>query len=604
MNKEIELKNKELEIGFWRVNTFGDLVRSGQRWRIYVSFSELREEQISKPYKETSETGKRVCLQFHVSYLLFLKLGSIWKDGKLFLNPSRDRLNVALIHPLTATFQSYTEVIPSKYLQSKEDAAILRTKSAMLLKISATLPDMKMANLYIPCSEVIRYFFGVSQRMISLMLEGNVHELFDIGQSNLSNRCVYLRMKKQTSLLEAGVLAEVLSDKVFKEAFYFPLKHIRAESAQKKVGSAQSHQLWAKLPITKSSTMSFVGMPFLSINGDYGLYVLEIVDCPYSLAFDRLVRKVDEVITRKPNNGLPKKGRKDLPQYDENGTPDDLETTENTPNSRMRALSSVKYSSQFNRYNSLETGLLGYEAAEVEAKRWMYNRVLVDELSHERGNSDEESESTQGVDTQIESPDLADHTLTFFLKMIDVLKQDSKKTVIKNVYCNGDALVGAERLQFCVFPNNIPGVRSWHQVTTRTSGQVSSRERARGGVRSRVVVVVEISSKEANGVFYLMEMEAKTEMESFCTFCFIPKNGRRITPIDLNELLVVTALKKNWPHPSMQFEKKYDLDSKAKELFKKFRVEKIKHPDHYKDGFPHDWAKLLRERIRGFGLTI
>lgn len=596
MNLSFTSAKLELQKGIWRVNCVGKIVLSEKTTRIYVSFTKIKPQGISYPFKKSSEENQSVSLLFHISHICFFRIGSLWKDGKLWSFAPRNNIIVFDVLPSTAEFISLVDLpsVAERYLERSE-YLLSGFGNSKLLKVQVNKNNSNISSLIIPCSEILRFYFAVSQRMIKLIVEGRIDNLINWSESRIQGATPIIKMNKDTSRLESSLLAEALMNETCREALMFPHKSLVKQLNTILTASSQQIEselhLYSMLPFYENTGISVAGIPVRLSPTEQSFYVMEIVSSDHSLSFSKYIREVDfKSHSSKADSAVC--GKNNIPDYG-GGSVESLPIKDAIPNKKIKRLQEIQYSSQFDRYYALFRRFRLIKANDVSKTKNINEQIAVEALSFEDGGGYDQSTNVQGIGVYVQQSQLANRSLLFFIEMIKKLKLLVDKKYSITFICpthdkSSDSNIG----EFSSFPSDIAGVRSWHKIS------------AVNEVRPRFVSVVQVLCKRTNRCFYLLEMEAKNpETEKHCTLLLECKKNIELTHSDLVELLEITALKKGWPHPTMNFNSKHDLKKRVNIFFTNFRIEKFKHPNQ-KDLTAEVWAKKLFDTLEGLSFLV
>lgn len=590
MAKSYRALKPKLKEGFWRVNGYGEVALNDTLDYVYISFSKIADSFKDRPYSKGAETGDVLSARFHISHLCFFRSGSIWKDGELYRNASdfKSKMFSAYVFPAEVHTLRLIDIPSIQERTCNRQELSGNLENARLIKLRIRAQDESIRWLLIPDVEVFRYFFGVSQRMISLIASNQTHRLIDWGRSSLVDMTPTVVMKRDTTRLESALFAEAIANNQFRHSLKSVHKILSGSSIRRSSGEisilSQPH-IGIAFPLVRESRIKFAGAIAELPCGDRAYFGMEIVHASYDLGFDSYVREIDEPRKTRPEStergAIP--DVHNTPDYG-GKPPEDIESNEKRPNSKVPRLPEISYSNQFDRYYSLFKQTLNTSEETTLGSRYITTPTEIDAFSYEEGGGYDQSLKTQGISAYEYEVKFSNRTLAFFLDMIDALKLILPDGLVAEGYGFAPIKFQLKGYPLVFFPTSISGVRSWNLA-------------AGDDVRPRAVAIIEFLAKDA-APFYLLELELRTLAESQCTALIKKKDGQKLGQAELNEFLEITALQKSWPFPTMSF-KTLSLKCRADNIFKCFDIQKFKHLPG-QDVTAAEWAERLHARLSGF----
>lgn len=570
--------------GLWRVDGIGPLAVSGRLGRrAAVYLSGLTEEGLAQPYWKSSLNESTLILPIHSASLREFKVGSIWREGQRVAGPepiatpyhvdvSQVRL-VTLEQAVHLNGQWASTVIPNANLNFGENRSLL---ASTLYAVLPVLGDRMTHWLVVPTSELLRFYTGVSSRLLSGALQGRLESYVDWDKCRMEDGRPVLHVKQQLNRKEAAVLARAVASPAAKCALFAPHQHlalIQANNAALNEGSKRPLVIKAGFPFTDTTQLYLSGkrMPLTSKNKEgqqqWAVFAMEILVCTHSLGFSGLVLESnDPFAVSGPSGGSG--GGAQPPQHKPLLDDDEDEyELENLPaDQRLARLVARSYTNQFSAFEGLEFEHRRPRAGGGGNRPGSQIEVPVNAFTVEDGSHASDAEGNQGVSDFQNRVAQVDRDLSLFLDMLKHLRVATARRRWKVVTRRlNDGLVQYGE-QIAIFPEKVGKKRTWHKVIDPD-----------GNERTRQVVWVEALLGEAGEYVYLMEMELKPGETGQCTLLLYKHDFSRLEDKTFSELLVLTAVQNRWPDRHNKWVKN-DHHKRAKALFAQVQIHRINHP--------------------------
>lgn len=596
--------------GLWRVDGIGLIEPHGKLGtRTTIHFSGLSEDGVTQPYWKSSLNGLTFALRVHSASLREFKVGSLWRDGKRVAGPPGIR-DTFEIDPSRARVLSLDEraklgdqwvptVLPSSYFHMGENRARLQSSLYVLVPV---LNDVKTSWLVAPASEILRFYFGVSARLLSGSLQGNLGRYVDWNRSRVEDGRPVVHVKQRVNKREASVIARAVYSSAWRTALMSSHQHL-AMSQANNVRIDESR----RLPLTIKSGFPFVSPTRLSVAGkrmpmatngantQWGVLAMEILDCSHAYGFSSLVLESDdpfgdENVGGEGNEGAQPPRHTPLLEDEDEFDLDDVQADQ-----RLGRLIVHSYTNQFSALISLE----------IEHRRPVSNRrahragpeidVPVGEFTLGDGTYAADAHGNLGISDFDNHVAQVDRDLSLFIEMLGHLRQSVRRRGWKIATRRLNDGLFQDGESIAVFPDKLGKRRSWHKIVD-----------ASGNTRTRQVVWAEIAINDENEFAYLMEMELKHGESGQCTILLHLSDFSRLEDRQFSELLVLTAVQNRWPDhhnkwPSEEYQRR------ANAMFAKVKMHRIHHPkrtdDERKTGAknaklnPVLWSAVLVDRM-------
>ncbi|MFN4235865.1 MAG: hypothetical protein ACK4FZ_01270 [Vogesella sp.] len=579
-----------------------------------VYFSGLTSAGFGEPYKKSSLNDKTLAFRVHSASLREYKVGTIWLDGKRIAGPpvvetpfrvdvSQVRL-VMLDESVDLNGQLVPTVLPERYLCfGKDNRAQL---ASTLYAIVPVLGDRMTKWLVVPSSELLRFYIGVSSRLLSGALQGRLENYVDWGKSRMENGTPVLHVKQRLNRKEAATLARAVASPTAKAVLLGGHQHlatIQANNAPLSESSKRPLTIKANFPFTDTTLLAVSGkrMP-LTNTGDkdqWAVFAMELRGCSHSFGFSGVELESDDPFDGRGQADGTGSGKP--PHYNpllDDDEEDDYDLEDQPADQRLPRLVVLNRTNQFSAFDDLEFKQRRPKVDRPASLPGSTIDVLVDAFTMEDGSHAEDTLGTQGVSEFQSRVEQVDRELTLFLEMLRYLRvaTAAEYWMIATRKLGDGLVVGGEAI--ALFPEKVGKRRTWHKITDPD-----------GNVRPRQVVWVEVVPGSEGQFFYLLEMELKPgEMNGQCTILLHTNDFSRLDDQTFQELLVLTAVQNRWPDRHNKW-KEDNHFKRAKELFAAIEIHRINHPrvprpkEGEKTGSqkprlnPKSWSDVLLTRI-------
>jgi len=284
--------------GIWRVDGIGPIDERGRLGtRLTVCFSGLTDAGLDQPYLKGSLNSLTLELRIHPASLYHFTVGSLWREGKRIGGPEpintsfevdagKFRL-VALSESFKLNDQWVKTVIPIVGISSGKNRLSLYST---LYAIVPVLDNRGTKWLVVPTSELLRFYTGVSSRLLSGALQGRLDYFVNWDKSRIEGKRSILHVKQHLKRIEAVVLARATATSTAKNALLEPHKHlssIQANNATLNENSKHALTIKARFPFNDTTQLYVTGRKMrLTNKGDdslWAVFAMEILSCNHSL---------------------------------------------------------------------------------------------------------------------------------------------------------------------------------------------------------------------------------------------------------------------------------------------------------------------------------
>lgn len=596
--------------GLWRVDGIGPIEARGRLGaRATVFFSGLTEEGLNQPYWKSSLNTATLPLRVHSASLREFKVGSIWRDGKRVAGPPQfetpfrvDAGQVRLVmleQAIKLGDQWMPTVLPNANFYLGENRGPL---ASTLYALVPVLNDSRTDWLVIPASELLRFYVGVSSRLLSGALQGSLNRYVDWERSRMEGERPVVHVKQRINRKEAGVLARAISSTAAKAALLTPHQHlasVQANNASLDAGSRRPLIVKAGFPFTDTTQLHVAGkrMP-LAKNGrtQWAIFAMEVLACAHLPGFSGMVVENDdpfgyEEATGEEQGGTQPPRHNPLLDDDE----DELEFEDVPADQRLARLVVRSYSNQFSAFRGIEIEHRRPAAHQRANHPGAQIDVPVDSLTLGDGTHAADAQGNLGVSDFQNQVSRIDRDLSLFLEMLKHLRSATRRRnwKITTRRLNDGLLQDGECI--AVFPDRIGKRRTWHKIVDPD-----------GNTRTRQVVWVEIIPGGEDRYVYLLEMELKSGESGQCTILLHKPDFSRLEDDTFSELLVLTAVQNRWPDRHNKWETDHHR-KRAQALFAQVEIHRIHHPKRKEEEkqpghsnsklSPEAWGAVLLEKM-------
>ena len=216
--------------GTWRVDGVTSVFGHHGN-RIDVRLSPLSPSFSEKPYVSRALTGESgQSFRIHTSMLSRFVVGSTWHNGQLVFMPPPDKDEIT-IQPASALYiplSSYcglppnwpAELLPQSYFpMASGNREALQNSNYAVVPVD-NHPGLQF--LIVPCIELLRFYFGVSSRMMTDMIRGMIGRRYaDFSIENpVEHGFVKVRRKMLLSRPETLVIAQAMCSETARSAMF------------------------------------------------------------------------------------------------------------------------------------------------------------------------------------------------------------------------------------------------------------------------------------------------------------------------------------------------------------------------------------------------
>lgn len=597
--------------GLWRVDGIGPIEPRGRLGtRATVCFSGLLPEGLSQPYWKSSLNNTTLSLKVHSASLREFKVGSLWRDGKRIAGPpdlktplrvdaGRVRL-VGLEQAVRVNDQWVPTVVPDANFYLGDNRGRLAPTLYALLPV---LNDPKTDWLVVPTSELLRFYVGVSSRLLSGALQGSLHRYVDWARSRVERERPIVHVKQRVNRKEAAVLARAVFSSAAKASVVAPHQHlalVQTNNAPLDAASKRPLTVKANFPFTDTTELHVAGkrFPLASKNGrtQWAVFAMELLACSHLPGFSSLVLESDDPFGyEETNSGGPEDTQPPRHQPLLDDDEDEFDLDDVPADQRLGRLVVHSYSNQFSAFRGIDIEHRRPPAHQRASDPGSQIDVPVNSFTLEDGTYAGDVAGNLGISDFQNQVTQIDRDLSLFLEMLKHLRATTRPRgwSIATRKLNDGLIQDGELI--AVFPDRLGKRRTWHKIVDPT-----------GNTRTRQVVWVEIMPGEAGRYVYLLEMELKAGESGQCTILLHKPDFSRLEDDTFSELLVLTAVQNRWPDRH----NKWSTDQyhrRAQALFTEVEIHRIHHPKRTEEDkkpartssklSPGSWSAVLLERI-------
>lgn len=576
--------------GIWRVDGVAGVTNRGHSGNsCYVHFSQIDDTKIKAPYEPNARTTYSATLSCHVATLTEFRVGTIWKEGKLYANaeqvPGTFTLDVAKcryaqlgdsIDLSGMKVQSFLDEKQMRYGALREQLA------RAFYAIVPVIGSVRVKWLITPASELLRFYYGPSSRVLSSIVRGSLDEFisFDESRSYLAGNEAVLFNHCRLTRLEAMLFARLIaSPYALHEA-----RHIHQHISTKNANRWHSHNfdedirptLLARFPFRDLTSLAVLGKEiFVSgINEEKkhvsqrAVYAMQIVKCSHSLGYSKIIQRTEETVPKSPVTG--DGGRRNPsplePKFDPENPP---QVVEEQPNAKIRRLVTRSAENPFSAYSEITfsflkdgDGLPSKKPSSLGSKE----EIEINALSMGDGSNAGAASNIGGLDSYQYLISHEGRDIGVFLDMLKHLQdlEEARGWHIRLTGLSQPIIVAGTVLTS--FPQYIGPKRSWHLTQ---DGAIQ---------RPRHIAVAEITLPN-QGICYLLEMELGAGKGAQCTLLLHSPEFSIIPDKQFDLLFRLTAMQNRWIGPNNKWGPKQGAEEqKAKEFFSLYVAHPIYHP--------------------------
>lgn len=593
--------------GIWRVDGIGQIqAKSGLGARAIVYFSGVKGTGLDKPYWKDSLSGETLPLPVHTASLIDFKVGSLWREGKRISEPpeqqsifsidvSQTRL-VTLGEAVNLNGHWVKTVVPDSNFSLGANRLPLAPTIYALVPV---LGDYMTQWLVTPASELLRFYAGISGRLLSATLQGRLENFLDWDKSRMEGGRPILHVNQRLSRLEAHVLARAIASEPAKVALLNPHQHLASTQANNALSTDAKRPLVIKagFPFTDATSLKVAGkrMPLTSGNKkEWAVFAMEIIHCFHPPIFSRPIQESDIAFEGRGSGEEANAG--DVPPNHNptsNEDKDQSELSEEPADQRLRRLVVRTYTNPFSAFEGLTFEYRRPPAKLGNKRSGMQIDVPVNAVTPEDGSNAKDAHGNLGISDFQHQVSHVDRDLSLFIQMLQHLRLATTERGWKLITrARGDSRLLQHKELITFFPEKIDKRHTWHMVVNPS-----------GHTRPRQVVWVELALGVQRPYAYLLEMELKPGESGQCTILVHSHDFSKLEEKTFTELLVLTAVQNRWPDHDNKW-RKSKHQKRAKILFEQICVHRINHPSAPKTEAgikmqlsPKSWSKGLLEKI-------
>lgn len=416
--------------------------------------------------------------------------------------------------------------------------------------------------LVVPCSELYRFYIGVSKRFANTTVRNTLDEYVEWKNP-------VLRVKTRLSLMEQFVAYRGFCTDEGEDWLRMPSNHIKSTAIRNST-SNESNQL----PLTLKATFPFKGATTLTIAGKrfcyrnaegdecWAVFSANIIKCGYIEDFDPIIESdVYSADYQSSGDEFDPEDHESDTDFDDE---DEFDESDEPPSRHAKQIVLLNSSNRFEAMNGMK--FMHIHPDSVEDPIYPNNNGQpLDSYSDEESVNTEDN-STVGGSNEFESQvETIDRQLSDFIKMIIQMRSlpACQGWGVVTRSCRSMLEVNGEVVTAFLPSNNKR--RSWHLIKCDD-----------GKERYRQIAWVEIELIEDQFI-YLVEMELKKSEVGRSTLLIVPKNGKYMPEKDFEVFLNMTAVQNRWPKSTHSW-KSDAAQRKAKKYFDQYHQERLTHP--------------------------
>lgn len=566
-----EVKSLSGLSGVWRVDGVGEVkIYERSVPRVKIALSQIKQEGIHAALVSGQATGEQKYINEPLNRIADLLVGSCWEGGVRVnkLAPFEgvrykvDTNEVRFYRPgdsINLGGKEFLNALPSGALKLDKNYKYLNNS---LYAVVPVLSNKETEYLVVPCSELYRFYIGVSKRFTNTIIRNALDEYVDWNSP-------ILRVKTRLSRMEQFIAYRGFCSDVGKNWLRLPSNHIKS-TAISNGSNTQNKQL----PLTLKATFPFEGTTTLTIAGKrfcyrnaegdmcWAVFAANIIKCGHIEDFDPIIES--DVYSADYQSG----GGEFDPEDHESDTDfddeDEFDETDEPPNRHAKQIVLLNSSNRFEAMNGMK--FMHIHPDSVEDPVYPNNNGQpLDSYSDEESGNTLDNATVGGVnefDSQVET---IDRQLSDFIKMIIQMRSlpacHGWSVVTRS--CRSMLEVEGEVITAFLPTNNKR--RSWHLITG-----------CNGEERYRQIAWVEIELGKDQFI-YLVEMELKKSEVGRSTLLIVPKDGKYMPEKDFEVFLNMTAVQNRWPKSTHSW-KSDAAQRKAKKYFDQYHQERLTHP--------------------------
>lgn len=571
MFKSKKLKDKE---GIWRVDGISSIKLSEKYIpQVFISISKIKSEGVHSPLKLGQLTREQTWILEPLNRLSEFLIGSCWEDGKRINRPSPfetkytiDTSKIRILKPnegITIDGTSFDSILPPMAIDLRFKN-IKRIENESFYAIVPVLDDPLTEFLVVPCSELYRFYIGVSDRFTNKVLTNDTQNYFSWEDP-------YIKIKRPLNRLEQFVAYRGNWDEQGKDWLSMPSNYIKSvqitNATVKDEKKLQPLALKATFPFKGISTLTIAGKRFKYETDDkviWAIFAANIIHCDKKVDFETKV--LADPYSKDPQAWTPEAGdANDLiesPFDDEFDLSETDEPSNTLPGNVAMLNSSNRFSAMadmnFKHYLTNETNDPVYAGdSTTESNLYSYEDMVTD-------GSDESKLQKNEFDSHINH---VDRKLSDFIQMVSYLRS-------KNSHRNWEVVTRAAANSILEQHGEVI-TTFLHSRNRRHSWQLVDEGSTN---RLRQIAWVEIAINQ-EAFIYLAEMELKGSETGRSTLCIF-KNGFQYMPEkDFKIFLEITARQNRWPKANHKW-RSMAARTSAQEYFQNYTHTSLTHPEY------------------------
>ncbi|MEP3348382.1 MAG: hypothetical protein ABJN96_00360 [Marinomonas sp.] len=583
--------------GIWRVDGISS-IKLSERYipQVFISLSKIKSEGAHSPLKLGQLTREQTWILEPLNRISEFLIGSCWEDGKRINRPSPfekkytiDTSKIRILKPnegISIDGTLFDSILPPMAIDLRFKN-IKRIEKESFYAIVPVLDDPLTEFLVVPCSELYRFYIGVSDRFTNKVLTNDTQNYFSWEDP-------YIKIKRPLNRLEQFIAYRGNRDEQGKNWFSMPSSYIKsiqiANATVKDEKKLQPLALKATFPFQGISTLTIAGKRFKYEVNDtviWAIFAATIIHCDKEVDFETKI--LADPYSKDPQAWTPEAGdANDLiesPFDDEHDSSETNEPSNTLPGNVVMLNSSNRFSAMadmnFKHYLTNETNDPVYAGdSTAESNLFSYEGMVAD-------GSDERKLQKNNFDSHI---DRVDRQLSDFIKMIPYLRAKNIDRKWEITTRAADSILEQHGEIVTTFLPSKNKRYSWHLINEGNTN------------RLRQIVWVEIAINQ-EAFIYLAEMELKGSEPGRSTLCIF-KNGFEYMPEqDFKIFLEITARQNRWPREKHNW-RSPQAQQKANIYFSEYKHQAIIHPDFLSTSSSLSeaelslWANNLTSNIR------
>lgn len=431
--ERLYFKNFPHDDRIWRLNWIGAI----QNHRPGYSPSEFRlsfspVDDLSASHYSMKFIAREVVenVMSNVGFLPMLTLGSLWKNGRTILhNGSADDSSVTFnLHTsLTPNIKPFNELIaPRAYMvglkTSHAPCLIIQGREVGSQSVKHNVQaSHKVTTIIIPCTEILRFYFGTSSTLIRKLVHGaatNINQFLVIQDEDgrrsgfIEKNILCLTLRKMIADVNAWPIARIICDRIAA----MTTQQLYADILSQR---KQSEEAYVKmnLPFDGESNLKCQGKWVKFSDSEWAFLALRLVSCTADIPCRGMLLDREN-----SNRVMNKDGTKEMnypPKAKPNNDGEIATGGGNAPGTEY-GMDNVEFKEQEDRFGALRKKFIDFrykEHATYKARRYIYKGAEV-------------SSSEPGL-TNSNNPDIA--PLEIFIDLLGE-KQNVENICAANAY--------------------------------------------------------------------------------------------------------------------------------------------------------------------------